>query len=70
MGYLEIDAHYLKMLIDHLEVTHGSDRNYSRLVADATRVMLRIKAIFRARAIRMPGRSVYGASRRDLWLED
>jgi hypothetical protein len=33
-------------------------RNYNSLVEDTTRVMLRIKALFRARAIRTPGRSV------------
>ena len=44
-------------------------RNYNSLVEDATRVMLRIKALFRARAIRTPGRSVYSASRRKEWLD-
>jgi hypothetical protein len=44
-------------------------RNYNSLVEDATRVMLRIKALFRARAIRTPGRSVYSASRREEWLD-
>ena len=43
-------------------------RNYNSLVEDATRVMLRIKALFRARAIRTPGRSVYSASKREEWL--
>lgn len=43
-------------------------RNYNNLVEDSTRVMLRIKAIFRARAIRTPGISVYRASRRKEWL--
>lgn len=59
-------------------VYHGSSsvltlkelvRNYNSLVEDATRVMLRIKALFRARAIRTPGRSVYSASRRKEWLD-
>lgn len=43
-------------------------RNYNTLVLDSTRVMLRIKAIFRARAIRTPGVSVYRASQRKQWL--
>lgn len=43
-------------------------RNYNSLVEDATRVMLRIKALFRARAIRTPGTSVYRAARRKEWL--
>jgi filamentous hemagglutinin family protein len=44
-------------------------RNYNSLVEDATRVMLRIKALFRARAIRTPGTSVYRARRRQEWLD-
>lgn len=44
-------------------------RNYNSLVEDATRVMLRIKAIFRARAIRTPGASVYRAAQRQEWLD-
>jgi len=44
-------------------------RNYNSLVEDATRVMLRIKALFRARAIRTPGTSVYRAARRKEWLD-
>jgi hypothetical protein len=43
-------------------------RNYSNLVEDTTRVMLRIKAIFRARAIPTPGVSVYRPSQRKQWL--
>jgi transposase len=43
-------------------------RSYSGLVSDTTRVMLRIKAIFRARAIPTPGVSVYRASKRKQWL--
>lgn len=44
-------------------------RNYNSLVEDATRVMLRVKAMFRARAIRTPGPSVYRASQRGAWLD-
>jgi transposase len=43
-------------------------RNYNNLVEDSTRVMLRIKAIFRARAIATPGVSVYRVSQRKKWL--
>jgi hypothetical protein len=38
------------------------------LVEDGTRVMLRIKALFRARGIRTPGTSVYRQSTRTQWL--
>jgi len=44
-------------------------RNYNSIVEDATRVMLRIKALFRARAIRTPGRSVYRPAQRHEWLD-
>ena len=44
-------------------------RNYNSLVEDTTRVMLRIKALFRARAIGTPGTSVYRATGRKEWLE-
>lgn len=44
-------------------------RNYSAIVEDSTRVMLRIKALFRARGIPTPGTSVYRAPRRKEWLE-
>jgi len=43
-------------------------RNYNNLVEDSTRVMLRIKAIFRARAIGTPGVSVYRPTQRKQWL--
>jgi transposase len=43
-------------------------RCYTNLVEDTTRVMLRIKALFRARAILTPGTSVYRASNRAEWL--
>jgi transposase len=42
---------------------------YHNLVEDTTRVMLRIKAIFRARAIGTPGVSVYRKSQRQKWLK-
>lgn len=43
-------------------------RSYNNLVEDATRVMLRIKALFRARGIATAGRSVYRAAKRAKWL--
>jgi len=39
-------------------------RSYVNLVEDSTRVMLRIKALFRARAIKTPGMAVYRAAQR------
>jgi len=59
-------------------VYHGSGRRaalkeltstYRNLVEDATRVMLRLKALFRARAIPTPGTKVYQAGERAQWLE-
>jgi transposase len=44
-------------------------RNYNSIVEDSTRVMLRIKALFRARAIRTAGTSVYRPARRNEWLD-
>lgn len=43
-------------------------RCYTNLVDDSTRVMQRLKAIFRARAIATPGKSVYRVSQRKAWL--
>jgi transposase len=43
-------------------------RSYVALVEDGTRVMLRIKALFRARGIKTPGTSVYRQSKRKEWL--
>jgi len=43
-------------------------RVYDSLVQDASRVMQRIKAVYRARAIPTPGTSVYGTKRREEWL--
>lgn len=43
-------------------------RSYVNLVEDGTRVMLRIKALFRARGIKTPGTSVYRQSTRKEWL--
>lgn len=43
-------------------------RTYSNLVEDSTRVMQRLKALFRARGIRTPGTSVYQERGRSAWL--
>lgn len=43
-------------------------RTYQNLVEDSTRVMLRLKALFRARGIRAPGRRVYHPATRAEWL--
>ena len=59
-------------------VYHGSShratlkeltRAYQNLVEDSTRVMLRLKALFRARGIKAPGRRVYHPADRAQWLE-
>jgi hypothetical protein len=43
-------------------------RTYRTLVEDSTRVMLRLKALFRARAIPTPGKGVYHPTGRVTWL--
>jgi transposase len=43
-------------------------RTYQNVVEDATRVMARLKAVFRARAIKTTGRSVYQPTQRAAWL--
>jgi len=43
-------------------------RAYTNLVEDATRVMLRLKALFRARGIPAPGKRVYHPAGRAAWL--
>jgi transposase len=45
-------------------------RTYQNLVEDGTRVMLRLKALFRARGIKTPGRTVYRADQRARWLAE
>jgi transposase len=44
-------------------------RTYENLVEDGTRVMSRLKALFRARGIKTPGRQLYQPARRPVWLE-
>jgi len=75
-----IDADWLSEMLrvgSIKAVHHGSTnmltlkelvRCYTNLVDDSTRVMLRLKAIFRARAIATPGKSAYRTSQRKLWL--
>jgi transposase len=43
-------------------------RTYQHLVEDGTRVMLRLKALFRARGIAAAGRGVYHPTNRTQWL--
>jgi len=43
-------------------------RTYTNLVEDSTRVMQRLKALFRARGIKTPGTAVYRAAQRRTWL--
>jgi hypothetical protein len=43
-------------------------RCYANLVDDSTRVMLRLKAIYRGRAIGTSGKAVYRPSQRTAWL--
>ena len=59
-------------------VYHGSShqatlkeltRAYRNLVEDSTRVMQRLKALFRARGIKAPGKRVYHPTERVHWLE-
>lgn len=44
-------------------------RAYQNLVEDSTRVMQRLKALFRARGIKASGKRVYHPAERDEWLE-
>ena len=44
-------------------------RGYETICRDNQRTMARIKAIFRARGIRTPGRNVYQAKQREQWLQ-
>jgi transposase len=43
-------------------------RTYANLVEDSTRVMQRLKALFRARAIQAPGSRIYKPEHREQWL--
>ena len=75
-----IDAQKLAELLRHgslRAVYHGDHgvrtlkelvRNYDCLVSDTTRVMNRLKAIYRGRAIACTGHEVYRHDRREQWL--
>lgn len=57
----------------HDTTPHGLElkelaRTYVNLVEDSTRVMARVKALYRARAIRTRGRTVYSPRYRAQWL--
>jgi len=76
----QVDADQLSELLRRgglRAVYHGSPqradlkeltRAYRTLVEDGTRVMLRLKALFRARAIKTPGSAVYSVTGRAQWL--
>jgi hypothetical protein len=76
----QVDADHLSELLRHgglRAVYHGSadratlkelTRTYQNVVEDTTRVMLRLKALFRARGIKTPGRGVYHVKQRAQWL--
>ncbi len=76
----QVDADELSELLRRgglRAVYHGSPhratlkeltRTYQNVVEDATRVMQRLKALFRARAIKAPGKSVYHPKNRAEWL--
>jgi transposase len=76
----QVDADELSELLRRgalRAVYHGSShrstlreltRTYQNVVEDATRVMLRLKALFRARGIKTPGKRVYHSQNREEWL--
>ena len=76
----QVDADELSELLRRgalRAVYHGSShratlkelvRTYQNVVEDATRVMQRLKALFRARAIKAPGKSVYHPKNLAQWL--
>src|SRR5438128_10548893 len=76
----QVDADQLSELLRRgalRAVYHGSadratlkelTRTYRNLVEDATRVMLRLKALFRARGLATAGTAVYHPRHRPRWL--
>jgi transposase len=52
-----------------LDTLKELSRSYTTLVRDGTRVMNRIKALYRSRAIPCPGTKVYSPSHRASWIE-
>ena len=77
----QIDAHKLAELLwmnrlSHVyHVDHGLEtlkelwRVYATLTQDSTRVMSRLKAVYRGQAIPVKGRTLYTRRRRNQWLE-
>ena len=63
-GGLQAVYHGSRSRADLKELT----RAYLNLVDDGTRVRLRLKALFRARAIKTPGKDVYESRGRTRWL--
>lgn len=53
----------------HRETLRELARAYLKLVEDSTRVMQRLKALFRARGIPTPGKQVYHPAHRTVWVE-
>jgi transposase len=51
-----------------LRVLRELARSYLALLKDVTRVMMRLKAIYRSRGIPCPGRDVYYVRHREAWL--
>jgi len=68
----ELLRHGALKAVDHAD--HGVRvlkelvRNYDSLVQDTTRVMLRLKAIYRRQAINCKGHEIYRQDRRQQWL--
>lgn len=52
----------------HRSTLRELTRTYQNVVEDSTRVMLRLKAMFRARGIKTPGKRVYHPKDREEWL--
>ncbi len=52
----------------HRSTLRELTRTYQNVVEDATRVMQRLKALFRARGIKTPGKRVYHPKNREEWL--
>ena len=54
----------------HRSTLRELTRTYQNVVEDATRVMQRLKALFRARGIKTPGKRVYHPKNREEWLAE
>jgi len=52
----------------HRSTLRELTRTYQNVVGDATRVMQRLKALFRARGIKTPGQRIYHPKNREEWL--